>query len=267
MVEIIYRDERLVAVHKPARLLTHRTALDRGETRFALQQCRDLVGRQVYPVHRLDKGTSGVLLFALDRDTASVLGRAFENRAVRKTYLAVVRGYPAPSGEIDHPLSCPPDESPAGNAGAPVPALTRYRTLATAELPFGVDRYPTCRYALLELEPVTGRRHQLRRHMKHIAHPVIGDSTHGKGAHNRAFAAHTGVGRLLLACVGLELTHPASGRILDLQAALEGDFASVVRQLGWAAALPERWLADDEPASTERMTCHAPNSPSQVSRR
>jgi len=181
---ILYRDDWLIAIHKPAGLLVHRSALDRHETRFALQMLRDQIGRQVFPVHRLDKGTSGVLLFALDREVGRVLNGQFERGEVAKTYLAVVRGHPPEAGEIDHPLVRMADEHAGIVASAAAqPALTRYCRLATVELPYRVDRYPSSRYALLELEPLTGRWHQLRRHLKHIAHPIIGDATHGKGRH------------------------------------------------------------------------------------
>ncbi len=218
VLPVIHRDDCLIAIHKPAGLLVHRSTLDRHETRFALQILRDQIGRPVYPVHRLDKGTSGVLLFALTREVAALLGGQFERGEVDKTYLAVVRGHPPESGEIDHPLTRMADEY-AGIAGGPAqPALTRYRRLAMTELPYRVDRYPSSRYALLELEPQTGRWHQLRRHLKHIAHPIIGDATHGKGRHNRLFQEVFGSRRLLLAATALRLLHPLSGRPLSLAA-------------------------------------------------
>jgi len=231
---IIYRDDSLIAIHKPAGLLVHRSVLDRHETRFALQMLRDQIGQPVYPVHRLDKGTSGVLLFALDREVGRLLNSQFERGEVSKRYVAVVRGYPPESGEIDHPLQRMADEH-AGIApsAAAQPAQTRYRRLATVELPYRVDRYPSSRYALVELTPLTGRWHQLRRHMKHIAHPIIGDATHGKGRHNRLFQELFGYQRLLLAATEMRLVHPLSGQVLNLQAGLAEDFAEVVGRLGW----------------------------------
>ena len=232
---ILYRDEWLVAVHKPAGLLVHRTDLDRHETRFALQILRDQIGRPVWPVHRLDKGTSGVLLFALEKDVGRAMSGLFEAGEVAKRYLAVVRGYPNETGIIDHPLAPMADEhSGRSGGGAPQAAITRYRRLATAELPYQVDRYPTSRYALVELSPLTGRWHQLRRHLKHIAHPIIGDATHGKGRHNRLFRDLFGCNRLLLAAVELGFTHPLTGQDLILQAAPAADFTSVLAGLGWA---------------------------------
>lgn len=236
-LDILYQDKWLVAVHKPAGLLTHRTVLDRHETRFALQLVRDQIGQRVHLAHRLDRGTSGVLLFALDEASARDLGRQFETGLVRKRYLAVVRGHPPLAGEIDHPLSRQRDDyewSGAESSQAAQPALTRFRRLDTVELPVQVDRYPASRYALMELEPLTGRRHQLRRHMKHLAHPIIGDATHGKGIHNRFFQQHFDSHRLLLACLEMSLQHPENGAPLALQAPLAPDFAALLPRLGWS---------------------------------
>ena len=235
-LQIVYRDEHLIAVHKPSGLLVHRTFLDRHETRFAVQILRDQIGQHVHPVHRLDRGTSGVLLFALDRDVCRSVAAQFEDQQVEKTYLAVVRGHPDETGIIDHPLSRQFDDyefRPANATGEAQEAITRYRRLAVAELHHAVDRYPTSRYALLELSPQTGRRHQIRRHLKHIAHPIIGDATYGKGRHNRLFQDLFGCHRLLLACRKIQLTHPLSGEPLTLSAPLAEDFISVIEQLGW----------------------------------
>jgi len=235
---ILFRDEHLVAVHKPSGLLVHRTVLDRHETRFAVQILRDQIGQHVHPVHRLDRGTSGVLLFALDRDVCSRLAAQFETQQVEKTYLAIVRGHPAPEGLIDHPLTRQFDAyefRPADAVGDAQDAVTRFRRLAATELPYAVDRYPTSRYALLELEPLTGRRHQIRRHLKHIAHPIIGDATYGKGRHNRLFQELFGSHRLLLACKKIRFTHPVSGEAIVVSAPLAPDFASVIDTLGWSA--------------------------------
>ncbi|MEY2633638.1 MAG: hypothetical protein RIR00_2292 [Pseudomonadota bacterium] len=236
MLDILYQDADLVAIHKPAGLLTHRSQLDRGETRFAVQLLRDQIGHHVHPVHRLDKGTSGVLLFALDRDIARQVGSQFEAGRVGKAYLAIVRGHPPESGLIDHPLSRQKDDyegGPASTAEAQT-ALTRFQRLACCALPYQVDRYPSSRYALVALQPETGRRHQLRRHLKHIAHPIIGDATYGKGRHNRLFQELFASQRLLLACTGLEIRHPRSGEPLKLCAPPAEDFAQVCRALGWA---------------------------------
>ena len=223
MLEILYRDNYLAAVNKPAGLLVHRTGLDAGETRFAVQLLRDQIGQPVWPVHRLDKGTSGVLLFALDAMTAGAMGRAFESGdGVQKTYHAIVRGWPADSGLIDHPLRRMPDDTRTGREEVQ-DAQTRFRTLERHELPIPQGNFPATRCALVELLPLTGRRHQLRRHMKHIAHPIIGDATHGKGPLNRAVAEFLGVQRLWLhaSSICLEANHL---QIRKITCPLHGDW-------------------------------------------
>ncbi len=231
---ILHRDEFLVAIDKPSGWLVHRSDIDRHETRIAVQALRDQLGCHVHPVHRLDKGTSGVLLFALDRETGRELGEQFRNGQVGKTYRAVVRGWPPESGRIDHPLRAVDDgygDGPAG--GAPRDAVTEYRRLGTVDLPHRIDRYPTTRYALLSLHPVTGRRHQLRRHLKHISHPIIGDATYGKGRHNRFFQTSFDCHRLLLACVELSFRHPESGEPCTISAPVGGEFAALLDRFGW----------------------------------
>ena len=233
---ILYRDEHIVVIDKPPGLLVHRSEIDRHETRFAIQILRDQIGQRVWPAHRLDRGTSGVLLFALNSSTASRLGQQFEKGSIDKRYWAIVRGFPAEHGSIDHPLSRQRDayefQGEASSTEAQE-ALTRFRKLAEVELPVAVDRYPSSRYALLELEPVTGRRHQIRRHLKHISHPIIGDATYGKGRHNRFFAEQLGCQRLLLACVQLVFYHPVSGERLLIKAPVSGQFAEVLARFGW----------------------------------
>ncbi len=219
MLSLLYQDDYLVAIDKPPGLLVHRTGLDAGETQFALQLLRDQLGRPVWPAHRLDKGTSGVLLFALDATTASLIGQTFDvGDSVKKTYRAVVRGWPPAEGLIDHPLKRMPDDARAGREEVQA-AQTRYRTLAHYELPLPYGNFPTTRCALVELQPLTGRRHQLRRHMKHIAHPIIGDATHGKGPLNRAVAEFLGLQRLWLHALRLELRHPVDSTPLCIEAA------------------------------------------------
>jgi len=236
---ILHRDEHIVVIDKPAGLLVHRSEIDRHETRFAIQILRDQIGQRVWAAHRLDRGTSGVLLFGLNREIASVLGSQFAAGTVEKRYWAVVRGHPPPSGTIDHPLSRQRDpylfrgEQSSNEAQD---AITNFRKLAEIELPVAVDRYPSSRYALLELEPLTGRRHQLRRHLKHIAHPIIGDSTHGKGRHNRFFANELNCQRMLLACTELSFDHPVTGHRVEIKAPVSGEFAATLARFGWAEA-------------------------------
>ena len=203
-LRVLHRDTDLVAIDKPAGLLVHATALDAHENVTAVELLREQLGERVAPIHRLDKGTSGVLLFARHADAAREWGLAFEEGRVRKRYLALVRGWPAVEGVIDQPLARDPELPSAGQPR--LEALTRYRRLACFEWPFAVDaRHATSRYALVEVEPETGRRHQIRRHFKHIAHPLVGDATHGKGPHNRAVAQWLGTSRLWLHAQSVQL--------------------------------------------------------------
>lgn len=240
-MDILYLDDWLVAVHKPSGLLVHRSLIDKHETQFALQRVRDQLGRRVYPVHRLDKPTSGVLVFALDVETARTLTAQFKRGAVHKTYLALVRGYTEDRGLINHPLREELDaiaDHAADPAKAAQPAVTGYRCLGRVELPYAVGRYRTARYSLLELAPRTGRKHQIRRHLKHIFHPIIGDTTHGDGRHNRFFREHFDNQRLLLAATEIALQHPRGGQPLSIAAPLAADFQRVVDAAGLCGHWP-----------------------------
>lgn len=240
-LNILYRDAHLVVIDKPPRLLVHRSEIDRHETRFAIQILRDQIGQWVWPAHRLDRGTSGVLLFGLNQEVTRELGKQFASGTIQKRYLAVVRGHPPETGVIDHPLTRQRDDyefQGEHSSQEAQSALTHYRRLAQIELPHAVDRYPSSRYALLELEPITGRKHQLRRHLKHIGHPIIGDATYGKGRHNRFFAEHYGCQRLLLACVQLIFKHPVSEQTCCIDTLPSGEFADLLQTFGWLDAVP-----------------------------
>ncbi|WP_353236960.1 pseudouridine synthase [Limnohabitans sp.] len=224
MLDILYLDDYLAIVHKPAGWLVHRTPLDKGETRFVLQTLRDQIGQHVWPVHRLDKGTSGVLVFALSAEVARTLGLAFETgEGLHKIYRAVVRGWPADEGLIDHPLKRMPDDMRSEREEIQ-PAQTRYSTLRRGALPIAQGEFTSLRWAEVALQPMTGRRHQLRRHMKHIAHPILGDATHGKGPLNRAVADLIGLQRLWLHAQSLQLNHPVSGQPLVIDAPLPDEW-------------------------------------------
>lgn len=255
---IIYQDDTLIAVNKPSGLLVHRSELDRHETRFALQILRDQVGRRVYPVHRLDKPTSGLLLMAFSSDTARALAHQFEAGTPRKRYLAIVRGHPPLGGIIRHPLQDPDD--PRGDQAPLQDALTVYHRLATTTLPISLDsRYPTARYALMHVKLCTGRRHQIRRHFKHISHHLIGDSNYGKGNHNRYLRDHYGCSRLMLCAIGIDIIHPETGTLLQLQAEPSPDFTTAAQALGWQDALARPFTPKNpHPPTTDDSTIPAP---------
>jgi tRNA pseudouridine65 synthase len=216
-LRLLHADDALVVIDKPAGLLVHRSALDAHETRSAADLLRAQLGAPVWMLHRLDKATSGILAFARSAEVAAALGDAFASGRVRKRYLALVRGWPPAEGEIDYPLARDPELPSAGQPR--LPAATGYRRRACFEWPFPDGRHATSRYALVDVAPLSGRRHQIRRHFKHIAHPLVGDTTHGKGAHNRAVAAWLGATRLWLHATRLELPRIGGGPDLVIESA------------------------------------------------
>ena len=236
-VEIIYEDEFLVAINKEAGLLVHRSWLDTGETRFAMQLTRDAVGCHVFPVHRLDKPTSGVLLFAKSSAVARSLTEAFTEHKITKHYLAVVRGYMPEHGTVDYALSFQPDAIADKFANVDKPAqeaVTHWQSLAQVELPFAVSKkHETSRYSLVRLTPETGRKHQLRRHMRHVFHHIVGDTSHGDGRHNRFFRSQYGCTRMLLHAQALALSHPVTGQPLLLKAGLDDQWMKVLETFDW----------------------------------
>ncbi|WP_416191610.1 tRNA pseudouridine(65) synthase TruC [Neisseria sp. CCUG12390] len=227
MLDILYHDRHSIAVNKPAGMLVHRSWISSGETRFVMQTLRDQIGQHVYPVHRLDRPTSGALLFALSPEAARELTQQFEQKNVRKTYWAVVRGHLPERGRIDYPLKYQPDQIAESRTEATLQeAVTDYRCLAHTELPFqSALRYPTSRYSWAELTPHTGRKHQLRRHMKHIFHPIVGDTNHGDLRQNHAVAEHLGTNRLMLHARELAFESLDNGETVNITAPTDGQWA------------------------------------------
>jgi tRNA pseudouridine65 synthase len=219
---VLFQDEALAVVCKPAGLMVHDSALARGETDFAADRLREQFGKPIFLVHRLDRATSGCLLLAFDRETASALGKTLMSHEVEKDYWAVCRGWPAePAFTIDHPLD--------GGPGKPQkkPAITDFRVLATCELPMPSTGFETSRYAWLRASPRTGRFRQIRRHLKHAFHHLVGDSSHGDGRHNRNFRM-LGIHRMLLHAQRLAFVHPHAGERIETQAPVDTEFAKAL---------------------------------------
>lgn len=222
---ILYQDEDYIAVHKPSGLLVHRSWLSQDKV-FLLQELRNQLGQHVYPIHRLDRATSGVIIFAFSSEAAALLNECFTSHQVEKTYHAFVRGWlPQHEMLIDHAIQDRETDTPYQEA------RTRLRESMRYEIPLPVDRYPQARYSLIEAIPLTGRRHQIRKHLKHISHPIIGDIRYGKGTHNRFFRDHLNSHRLLLMAYQLKFNHPVSGEPISIHAANEAAWQSLQDRL------------------------------------
>lgn len=234
---ILYRDDSYIAIHKPAGLLVHRSPIDRRETRFAIQILRDQIGQRVYPAHRIDRPTSGVLVFGLDEEAGAALSVLFQERKVRKSYLAVTRGFVPESGVVDSPLHKYRDRDGMIKSEETQEALTDYRRLTSSELPYPTERYASTRYSLVQLSPSTGRRHQLRRHLAHIRHPIIGDVRHGCNKANKSARANFGINRLMLAATHLSFEHPFANRTVTIECPPEASFREALNSA--RLSLPE----------------------------
>lgn len=237
---VLYQDDDIVVVNKSSGLLVHRSDIDRHATEFAMQMVRDQIGQLVYPVHRLDRATSGALVFALSPEAARELSLEFASGTVSKKYVAIVRGILKEEITLDYPLKEELDRKSDTMARKDKPAqaaVTKFSTLASYEFPVKVDKYPTSRYSLVEARPKTGRKHQIRRHLHHLGHPIIGDVTYGSGKHNRFFRESFKVQRLFLACTEISFSHPKAKTSLTVQAPLAPEFGAVVEKLGWGGAL------------------------------
>ena len=231
---ILYQSDDLVAINKPHGLLVHRSPIAADASEFAVQILRDQLGQRVYPVHRLDRKTGGVLLFALNEAMNAAMQQQFMNGAVSKTYLAIVRGYTPDEQAIDYPLR----RDDGNGAGVLQDAFTQLKTLQRTEvdLPFG--RHTTSRYSLVELTPTTGRMHQLRRHMAHILHPIIGDRPHGCNKQNKLFLEQFGMNTMLLHARQIQFQHPVSAETITITTPWQDEFSRMLITLFGIETLP-----------------------------
>ena len=260
ILTILYQDDYLVAVDKPAGLFVHRSFMDKDEIYFALQLVRDQIGKYVYPVHRLDRPTSGVLLFALTKAVAQQMNEAFAIKSsgvsfaketlisesagtaetlLNKSYYALVRGH-LPIAEqselIDYPLKEKLDKLGDKNVSRDKPAQsaqTHYQVIAQASLPIVLGKFDSVRYSLVKLNPITGRRHQIRRHLAHLRHPIIGDINYGDNKQNPFFGEHFGFKRLMLIAKSLSFTHPVTEQVITVTAEFDEQWQQVFAELEW----------------------------------
>ncbi|WP_277633276.1 pseudouridine synthase [Avrilella dinanensis] len=222
-LEILYEDEYLVAINKPHGLLVHQSSIARNADEFAVQLLRDQIGQRVYPTHRLDRKTSGVLLFALDKTTNQSLTQQFTDKTITKKYWAIVRGFAPDELTIDYALR--------KDNGVLQDAVTKIKTVQRAEIDLPFGKHSTSRYSLVEAEPITGRMHQIRKHMAHILYPIIGDRPHGCNKQNKLWLEKFGMKTMLLHAHSLTFTHPKSLEEITFSAQPSEIFKEVTRLL------------------------------------
>ncbi len=223
MLNILYKDDDLIAVHKPSGLLVHKSKISSDRT-FLLQQLRDQINQQVYPVHRLDRPTSGVVLFALHSDSAAKICNMFRLQNIKKTYIALVRGFTDSENTIDYALK-------NEDKNIIQLAVTDYSLIKSVEINIPVGPYERSRYSLIKTMPRTGRKHQIRRHMAHIRHPIIGDVNHGDGHHNKMFRTEFNINRLLLMAYKIEFSHPYSQKSIIINAPIDPELKDLFTKL------------------------------------
>lgn len=227
MLEIVYQDDHLIAINKPHGLLVHRSKIANDATEFALQILRDQIGRHVNPVHRIDRKTSGILLFAFEKEVEIAMQKQFQESLVQKKYLAILRGYAPEHMDIDYPL--------AKENGTLQEAFTAFKTLQRAEIDVPFGKHPTSRYSLVEAMPTTGRMHQLRKHFAHIFHPIIGDRKHGCNKQNRFFKEEFEMTTMLLHASWLKFKHPVTELDVEITATPHSEFKRVMQMMNFTA--------------------------------
>lgn len=232
ILEIVYQDDFLVAINKPHGLLVHRSPIAADASEFAIQLLRDQLGRKVFPTHRLDRKTSGVLLFALDEESNRLMQQLFMNQDVAKTYKALVRGFIPENGTIDYALTT--------DDGKTQEAITHYERIETFELPIPFGKHATSRYSLVKLDPETGRMHQLRKHLAHIFYPIIGDRPHGCNKQNKFFLEQWQMNKMLLHAEEIRFIHPHTSLETNIRATISSDFNFILKKFNSYQDNPKR---------------------------
>ncbi|WDF68735.1 pseudouridine synthase [Sphingobacterium oryzagri] len=223
MLDILYQDADLIAINKPHGLLVHRSSIAADTSAFALQILRNQIQQTVYPAHRLDRKTGGILLFTLNKEMDAATQTLFAEKAIEKSYLAVVRGFTDDAGTIDYPLR--------KENGTLQDAVTHYRTLARAEIDLPQGKFDRSRYSLVEARPETGRMHQIRKHFAHIFHPILADRPHGCNKQNKLWKERYAMDTMLLHAATLRFAHPRSNEIVHIEAPLQPEFLRVLALL------------------------------------
>lgn len=224
-LEILYQDEYIIAINKPHGLLVHQSPIARDASEFAIQLLRDQIGKKVFPVHRLDRKTSGVLLFAFDKEVNRILTEQFTTKQIEKRYIAIVRGFAPEEMLIDYPLY--------KDNGVLQEAQTLIKCMQTAEIDLPSGKHQTSRYSLVEALPYTGRMHQIRKHLAHILHPIIGDRPHGCNKQNKLWLEKYEMNTMMLHGASLKLNHPVTNEVLEIKAEPQSEFKRVMQLLNF----------------------------------
>lgn len=219
MLEILFQDKDIIAINKPHGLLVHRSPIAADASEFAIQVLREQIDQMVYPVHRLDRKTSGVLLFALNKAAERALQIQFDKKQIHKSYLAILRGFTPEEGTIDYPLK--------NEKEVVQDAITHFKTLEKSEISIAFGKHPTSRYSLVLAHPETGRMHQIRKHFAHIFHPIIGDRPHGCNKQNKLWLETYEMNKMMLHAYSLGFKHPVTGSNLSISATPSHDFQRV----------------------------------------
>jgi len=222
-LEIIYEDEALIAINKPHGLLVHKSAIAKDASEYALQLLRDQINAHVYLCHRLDRKTSGVLLFTKNKEVLPVFNELFMERKVSKVYHAIVRGFTDKSGTINYPLK--------NDRYKTQEAITGYETQRQTEIEVPFLGHSTSRYSLVKVSPETGRMHQIRKHFAHIYHPIIGDRPHGCNKQNRLFKEKWGITTMMLQATCLTFKNPIDNKMINISAPYSAEFKSCLKIL------------------------------------
>ncbi len=222
-LDILFEDQYLVAINKPHGLLVHRSSIATNTDEYALQFLRNQLHQKVYPVHRLDRKTSGVLLFALSPEINSIMQKQFAENKIDKTYLAIVRGYAPDNGIIDYDLT--------NEKGKTQKAVTTFHTIGKTEINLAHGKFSTSRYSLVEIEPQTGRFHQIRKHFAHLRHPIIGDRPHGCNKQNKLFKQNWNMVTMMLHAKQLKFNHPVTNEPMLINAPFHKEFSQTMELL------------------------------------
>lgn len=229
ILPVIFEDEYLVAINKPHNLLVHRTKIAEEKTHFAVQILKKQLGFWVSPCHRIDRKTSGVLLFAKTKEAHAAMSQKFSKNEISKKYFTLVRGFVPDSGHCDRPLE--------NEKGKLQEALTHFKCIQQIELPIAVSRYPTSRYSLVEVCPQTGRTHQIRIHFAQMRHYIIGDKTHGECKQNKMFETKFGLDTMLLHAAEISFLHPVYNQNVVIKATINQSFATILNEIGFESIM------------------------------